>query len=101
MDGGLVLHDEVTAKVMPKLLKKEPQEAIDYELTKRETMIIQLIGRGKTNQEIVDELFLSLGTVKYNLTQIILKTGSRDRTQLTIYDVRRGYANKMKNKLCR
>lgn len=93
MDGGLVLHDEVTAKVMPKLLKKEPQEAIDYELTKRETMIVQLIGRGKTNQEIADELFLSVGTIKNYLTQILQKTGFRDRTQLAIYAVRSGLAD--------
>src|SRR5690625_4985368 len=81
-----------TAKMMPKLSKKEPREANEYELTTRETMTVQLIGGGKTKQEIADELFLSVGSVKNYLTQILQQTGFRDRTQLAIYAVRRGLA---------
>jgi len=88
--GGLVLHDEVTAKLMPRLLQRPSQSKESFELTKREMMIVKLIGEGKTNQEISEDLYLSVGTVKNYLTQILAKTSFRDRTQLAIYAVRSG-----------
>jgi len=90
MAGGMVLHDEVTAKVMPKLLQRNSFEQVEFDLTERELSIVKLIGSGKTNQEIAEELYLSVGTVKNNLTQILMKTGFRDRTQVAIYAVKTG-----------
>src|SRR5699024_11124345 len=72
--GGLVLHDEVTAKLMPRLLQRPSKSKESFELTKREMMIVKLIGEGKTNQEISEDLYLSVGPVKNYLTQILAKT---------------------------
>jgi DNA-binding NarL/FixJ family response regulator len=44
--------------------------------------IIALICRGKTNQEIADELCISARTVKDNNYNIFQKTGVKNRTQL-------------------
>ncbi|CEI83457.1 DNA-binding response regulator [Oceanobacillus oncorhynchi subsp. incaldanensis] len=87
MKGGLVLHDEVTAKVMPRLLKqsKKTSAAANIELTERERAIIQKVGQGKTNKEIAAELYLSIGTIKNHISVILQKTDLRDRTQLAIY----------------
>ncbi|MDM8099597.1 MULTISPECIES: response regulator transcription factor [Oceanobacillus] len=89
MKGGLVLHDEVTAKVMPRLLKqsKKTSAAANIELTERERAIIQKVGQGKTNKEIAAELYLSIGTIKNHISVILQKTDLRDRTQLAIYAV--------------
>lgn len=89
MKGGLVLHDEVTAKVMPRLLKqsKKTSAAASIELTERERAIIQKVGQGKTNKEIAAELYLSIGTIKNHISVILQKTDLRDRTQLAIYAV--------------
>ncbi|WP_152654953.1 response regulator transcription factor [Oceanobacillus sp. CFH 90083] len=89
MKGGLVLHDEVTAKVMPRLLKqsRKTSAAADVELTERERAITKSIGQGKTNKEIAAELYLSVGTVKNHISVILQKTNLRDRTQLAIYAV--------------
>ncbi|WP_077603382.1 response regulator transcription factor [Oceanobacillus sojae] len=89
MKGGVVLHDEVTAKVMPRLLKqsKKAAAAPHVDLTERERAIIKRIGQGKTNKEIAAELYLSIGTVKNHISVILQKTGQRDRTQLAIYAV--------------
>src|SRR5690606_5976605 len=58
MKGGLTLHDDVAAKVMPRLLQHEQKEAIDVELSPRELSITRLVGEGKTNKEIASELYL-------------------------------------------
>lgn len=88
MKGGLTLHDEVAAKVMPRLLERAEKPTIDVELTERELMITKLVGEGKTNKEIAAELYLSVGTVKNNISTILQKVGLRDRTQLAIYAVK-------------
>ncbi len=84
-----MLHDEVTAKVMPRLLKqsKKAAAAPHVDLTERERAITKRIGQGKTNKEIAAELYLSIGTVKNHISVILQKTGQRDRTQLAIYAV--------------
>ncbi|WP_368652035.1 response regulator [Ornithinibacillus sp. 4-3] len=90
MNGGLVLHDEVSAKVVPKLLEqtKKTVSTMGIELTDREKAITRQIGQGKTNKEIAAELHLSVGTVKNHISVILQKTDSRDRTQLAIYAVK-------------
>ncbi|ALX49508.1 response regulator transcription factor [Lentibacillus amyloliquefaciens] len=89
MSGGMTIHEEVAAKVMPRLLKRSKSEqTADVPLTERELVITKLIGEGWTNKEIAEELYLSIGTVKNYLTQILQKTGLRDRTQLAIYAVK-------------
>lgn len=93
LDGGMVIQEDVAAKLMPKLLQQTPTKVTTTQLstlTERELTIIQLIGEGKTNKEIADSLFLSVGTVKNHLTHILQKLELRDRTQLAIYAVRNG-----------
>ncbi|NBJ69071.1 MULTISPECIES: response regulator transcription factor [Clostridia] len=90
MRGGMTIHDEVAAKVMPRLLKGTEQKKIDISipLSDRELAITRLVGEGKTNKEVAHTLHLSIGTVKNHLTQILLKTSLRDRTQLAIFAVK-------------
>lgn len=54
-----------------------------YEISKREREVIQLICKGQTNQEIGDALFISLQTVKDHIHRIFIKTGVKNRVQLT------------------
>lgn len=86
--GGIALHEQVAAKVMPRLLEKSKEEQLDVNLTPRELEILKRVGRGHTNKEIADELYLSVGTVKNHLTQILHKLNLRDRTQLAIFAVK-------------
>jgi two-component system, NarL family, response regulator LiaR len=55
------------------------------ELTNRELEILLLMTQGKTNQEIADELFIALKTVKTHVSNILSKLGVQDRTQAVIY----------------
>ncbi|WP_033542105.1 response regulator [Planococcus sp. CAU13] len=90
LTGGLALEDHVAASVMPKLIRPITAEKADPSLTPRELSIIRRIGEGRSNKEIADELGLSVGTVKNNLSLILDKLELRDRTQVAIYAIRHG-----------
>jgi NarL family two-component system response regulator LiaR len=54
-------------------------------LTQRERDVLQLMASGKSNQEIADALFVSLGTVKVHVTHILAKLGVKSRSAATDY----------------
>jgi NarL family two-component system response regulator LiaR len=82
--GQSVLEPEVTGKVMMKFRQKDA--ALPHEqLTSREMEILLLMAEGKSNQEIADELFIALKTVKTHISNIFDKLGVQDRTQAVIY----------------
>ena len=83
-EGQSVLEPEVTGKMMMKMRKKEPT-ALHDQLTNREMEILMLMAQGKTNQEIGDELFIALKTVKVHVSNILGKLEVQDRTQAVIY----------------
>jgi DNA-binding CsgD family transcriptional regulator len=64
-------------------IKLSPEQIMDrYQISKREFEVIQLVCAGKSNQEIADVLFISLGTVKSHMYNIFLKLEVKNRTQL-------------------
>ncbi len=82
--GQSVLEPEVTGKMMSRM--REKHTAMPHEeLTSREMEILLLLAQGKTNQEIADELFIALKTVKTHVSNILSKLGVQDRTQAVIY----------------
>lgn len=54
-----------------------------HEISKRESEVVRLICQGYTNQQISEALFISLQTVKDHTHRIFVKTGVRNRVQLT------------------
>lgn len=88
LSGGLFLHDNVAAKVIPLLLKHTVETKVDTSITPRELIIIRLVGEGRNNQEIANQLGLSVGSVKNHVSQVMSKLELRDRTQLAIYAIR-------------
>lgn len=82
--GQSVLEPEVTGKMMVKMRQKT-QHLPHEDLTSRELEILLLMAEGKTNQEIADELFIALKTVKTHVSNILSKLDVQDRTQAVIY----------------
>jgi DNA-binding NarL/FixJ family response regulator len=59
-------------------------------LTEREREVLRLIGQGATNREIGEKLFISEGTVKNHVSNILARLGLRDRTQAAVYAAEAG-----------
>ncbi len=55
------------------------------ELTKREKEVLRLIATGANNREIAQNLYISEGTVKNHVTNILNRLELRDRTQAAIF----------------
>ncbi len=82
--GQSILEPEVASKIMNRMRSKNEELPHD-QLTEREKEILFLIAEGKSNQEIADELFIALKTVKVHVSNILSKLEVQDRTQAVIY----------------
>lgn len=60
------------------------------ELSGREADVVRELGLGKSNQEIALALHVSEGTIKAQLSSIMMKWGARDRVQVLIRAARAG-----------
>src|SRR5690625_2444290 len=83
-EGQSVLEPEVTGKIMNRMREK-PVDYLHNELTDREMEVLLLIAQGKTNQEIAEQLYIALKTVKVHVSNILGKLEVQDRTQAVIY----------------
>lgn len=92
--GQSVLESQVAAKMMNRLRQpKQPlQAALHDDLTEREMDVLKRVAQGMSNQEIADELFIGVKTVKFHITNIFNKLGVDDRTQAAIYAHKQGIA---------
>ena len=54
-------------------------------LTPRELEVLRLLGRGATNQEIVDLLVISEATVKSHIAQYFGQAGATDRAAAIVF----------------
>ena len=84
--GDMLFHGEVAKTIASAIRdKKDVQSKVSLkELTPREMEIAELIGQGKSNREISEMLFITEGTVKNHITNILFKLELRDRTQLAL-----------------
>ncbi|TDU73628.1 response regulator transcription factor [Streptomyces sp. KS 21] len=53
-------------------------------ITEREREVLTLVGRGRSNTEIAEDLFISVATAKSHVSRLLTKLGARDRVQLVI-----------------
>ncbi|GHJ15952.1 DNA-binding response regulator [Micromonospora sp. AKA38] len=91
--GEAILSAEVTGAVLDRVRTTGPATRVElaaYHLTARETDVLALIGAGLNNTEIAERLHLSMSTVKTHVTNVLAKTGSRDRVRAAILAIQAG-----------
>lgn len=84
VEGEPVLESQVASKIMARF-RTGAQTPVHQQLTPRELEVLLLIGQGKSNQEIADELIIGIKTVKTHVSNVLSKLGVEDRTQAAIY----------------
>ncbi|MEK8129852.1 response regulator transcription factor [Paenibacillus filicis] len=101
--GNWLIHPDIARKLtdwiqpgaragQPRIPQTQAEASVDspgsrlepYGLTATELQIVERIAEGLSNKEIAQDLFLSEGTVKNYVTEVLSKLGVRDRTQIAI-----------------
>ena len=77
----IVLNENLLEKLYDKEKNKEFKK---YDFTEREKDIIEAISEGLSNKEISKKLFLSEGTVRNYITNILEKTNLEHRTAIAV-----------------
>jgi len=93
--GHTLMHPDVARKLAGMLPAGGGEAApagrkrlSDFGLTDTEQKIVRKIAEGLSNREIAQTLYLSEGTVKNYITEILGKLALRDRTQIAIFYLR-------------
>lgn len=83
--GQTVFGTEIVSKIPGLLQEKKRFDWEAYDISEKELHVISLVAEGLSNKEIAKELFLSEGTVRNYISNILEKLRLRDRTQLAVY----------------
>ncbi|MEO1338099.1 MAG: LuxR C-terminal-related transcriptional regulator, partial [Myxococcota bacterium] len=59
-----------------------------------EEEVLRTVARGRTNQEIADELHISLSTTKSHIASLMDKIGARNRVEVAIWAYETGRMKK-------
>ncbi|MEU4805528.1 response regulator transcription factor [Actinosynnema sp. NPDC023587] len=93
-NGDALIAPSVTARLLADFAEhgggSPPVQPIDP-LTDREEQVLAAVARGRTNNEIADELHVTLSTVKSHITNLMTKLGARNRVEVAMwaYETRR------------
>jgi len=90
--GESSLHPQIARKLLNQMSKpKITKNQNDLEhLTEREVEVLAYLGKGLTNQEIAEVLFVSKATVHTHVSNILAKLNLTNRTQAALYAQREG-----------
>ncbi|WP_434796300.1 response regulator [Terrisporobacter vanillatitrophus] len=83
--GQNVFGDDIISKIPSLLDNYQQTDFSSFGITQKELEVITLIAEGLSNKEIANSLFLSEGTIRNTLSNILQKLNLRDRTQVAIF----------------
>ncbi len=83
---------QLSPAVASRLMREVPPPQAPDPLTERETEVLRLLARGKSNKEIAAELVIGEKTVKTHVSNILGKLNVPSRTQAALHAVRSGLA---------
>jgi DNA-binding NarL/FixJ family response regulator len=87
--GDALLAPSVTRRLLAAFARsgapRAPSRKQVEQLTERETEVLTLVARGRSNAEIAEDLVVAEQTIKTHVGRILAKLGLRDRTQAAIF----------------
>lgn len=84
--GNMVFDSKIVTNI-----QKKTERNVNFNLTDREFDILLLVAEGFNNKEIAEKLYLSEGTIRNYISNMLEKLSLRDRTQLAIYYYKKKY----------
>lgn len=84
VEGRVACPADISGGLLRALFRKDPQSddsPTDPALTRRESEVLELIGRGLSNKEIGSELCLSVATIKHHVHHVLEKLGLSRRAE--------------------
>jgi len=93
--GESLLAPGVTRRVIDAFVRRgapssRPRDPRLDQLTPREMEVLGLLARGLSNLDIAERLFVSEGTTKTHVSNVLMKLGLRDRVQAVIFAYENG-----------
>jgi DNA-binding NarL/FixJ family response regulator len=85
-----LLEKIISLKKRADSLRVPPIASYPDSLTQREVDVLRLLAAGKSNQQIAEELVVSVHTVIYHVRNIFAKTRSANRAEATAYAIHHG-----------
>lgn len=91
--GEALISPRITMRLLHEFSGRRPgARPPAVPLTTREEAVLELLAEGLTNVEIGEQLFLSLGTVKTHIGNILTKLGLRNRVEAAMWAYEMGRA---------
>ena len=89
--GESVLHPAIARKVLNRFVpgpEKLAKQKLAEVLSKREMDVLKLAAKGLSNQDIANELIVSVKTVEWHRANLMSKLGAHSAVELTRYAIR-------------
>ncbi|MEJ2599886.1 MAG: response regulator transcription factor [Anaerolineales bacterium] len=95
MRGEIYIHPAMTRALLDQMISptQQPDERMEASLSEREREVLLWVARGYTNQEISNQLALSVKTVETYRSRATSKLGLKSRAALVRYAQQRGWLN--------
>jgi NarL family two-component system response regulator LiaR len=88
--GEPSLNPSIAWRILRGMTGAEPAERSVEALSEREIEVLRLLTKGKTDQEIAQELVLTDVTIRTHISRILSKLGLKNRVQAALYGIRSG-----------
>ena len=92
--GDAAITRRTAARLMDGFQKVSRMKNRQDRLTRQETRVLTLMGKGSSNKVIAEALFISENTVKYHVRNILNKLGVKNRTEAVVQALRENLIDK-------
>lgn len=89
-NGKSIIDPSLTTRVLGRLTLLSHHAASNDVLSKREVEVLRVMATGATNQEIGDSLFITQGTARTHVANILRKLNVKDRTEAVAKSMQKG-----------